>query len=191
MNAPGKGPRHETWASDTVLSGTALAVIFLATVVTDYLNGPAPPPTYLTGLLGTAAGAFFAAVGSDRGKREATIASDAAGAKAQATLVGETAARVESKLDRMSEFAKGEPGEQGIPGEQGDRGSRGDRGTQGIQGVQGDQGTQGVQGYQGLRGDQGEAASGDQGDQGERGVQGVQGVQGQPGDMGNSGQGDR
>jgi len=60
-------------------------LVLLATVITDMLNGPTPAPTYLTGLLGASATAFFAAASSDRHKREQEIS--------------DTADRAESKAD--------------------------------------------------------------------------------------------
>lgn len=60
-----------------------LLVCIVATVVSDIFG---EPPSYLVGLLGTAAGAFFAAIGSDKQKRD--------------TDVAETAHRAEEKADR-------------------------------------------------------------------------------------------
>lgn len=83
------GPRHESWASNTMLTFIMLLVCIVATVVTDVIG---EPPQYLVALLGTSAGAFFAALGSDRRKRNADV-----GAKAE---------RAEVKADRAEALAK-------------------------------------------------------------------------------------
>lgn len=83
------GPRHESWASNTMLTFIMLLVCIVATVVTDIIG---EPPQYLVALLGTSAGAFFAALGSDRQKRNADV-----GAKAE---------RAEVKADRAEALAK-------------------------------------------------------------------------------------
>jgi hypothetical protein len=106
MNAPWDGPRHRSWASNSVVSGIVLVIILLATVITDWLNGPEPPPTYLTGLLGLAAGSFFGAVGTDKGKREREMETDIETAKSRAVDVNETAIRAETKADRAVELIK-------------------------------------------------------------------------------------
>lgn len=82
--APWEGPRHKSWASNTVISGIALAFLLICTLVSDYF---AEPPTYLVGLLGTAAGAFFGAVGSDKAKKEAEVSRTAKRAEAKADAV--------------------------------------------------------------------------------------------------------
>jgi hypothetical protein len=99
---PWDGPRHRSWASNTVLTLICLIVVLVATVVTDYFG---EPPTYLVALLGTAAGAFFTAIGSDKYKREIETREDAREAKT-------TADRAEAKSDKLAEFAEREhPGD--------------------------------------------------------------------------------
>ncbi|AKF14682.1 hypothetical protein SEA_ALANGRANT_17 [Mycobacterium phage AlanGrant] len=66
-----------------------LIVLIIATVVSDYFG---EPPNYLVGLLGTAAGAFFAAIGSDKQKRDAETRDIAITAE-------KTARRAEAKAD--------------------------------------------------------------------------------------------
>ena len=95
MTNPWDGPRHRSWASNTVLTFLLLVIVVIATVVTDMIG---EPPTYLVGLLGTAAGAFFTALGSDKGKREADVSATATRAEA-------TADRAEGKADALSEVA--------------------------------------------------------------------------------------
>ncbi len=82
MVSPWEGPRHRSWASNTVLTLIALVALLAGTVATDYFG---EPPTYLVALLGTSAGAFFTALGSDKNKRD--------------TEVSETAHRAETKAD--------------------------------------------------------------------------------------------
>lgn len=91
MGHPWNSPRHRSWASNTVISGAALFAILLATVIIDSLG---EPPTYLVGLLGTAAGAFFGAIGHDKSQREREIAT--------------TANRAERKVDRLGAIAEHE-----------------------------------------------------------------------------------
>lgn len=72
-------PRHRHrvwWASNTFLSFLALISLVIAVGVSDAVGGE--PPSYLVGLLGTAAGAFFAAISSDKDKRDADDAERAA-----------------------------------------------------------------------------------------------------------------
>ena len=95
MTNPWDGPRHRSWASNSVLTFFVLVICIVATVITDYLG---EPPSYLVGLLGTAAGAFFAAVGSDKQKRDIEVAEDAKTAK-------DVAARAEAKADTLAEIA--------------------------------------------------------------------------------------
>ena len=68
-------------------------VLIVATVVTDVIG---EPPTYLVGLLGTAAGAFFAAIGSDKSKRDGEV-------RATAHDANTTAHRAEAKADKIGE----------------------------------------------------------------------------------------
>lgn len=78
-----------------MLTFVLLIVCIIATVVTDYFG---EPPTYLVGLLGTAAGAFFAALGSDKQKRDVDVSRTAIRAEA-------TADRAEAKADTLGEVA--------------------------------------------------------------------------------------
>lgn len=119
MVHPWKGPRYNSWLSNTVLSGIALGVIFIVTVIMDTANGLEPPPTYLTGLLGVAAGSFFGAVGTDKSKKDADVkasadqassdahqaSSDAAKASSRAAESSIDALRAELKADLLAEFA--------------------------------------------------------------------------------------
>lgn len=89
MTNPWDGPRHRSWASNTVLTFILLLVLIVATVVSDALG---EPPSYLVGLLGTAAGAFFAALGSDKSKRDTEVRVTAVDAQ-------QTAHRAEDKVD--------------------------------------------------------------------------------------------
>lgn len=98
MGHPWNGPRHRSWASDTIIAGIALAVLLAATIATDQ-NGE--PPTYLVGLLGTAAGAFFSALGADKNRRDREVASTAGRAE-------RTAGRAEAKADALAEVAREE-----------------------------------------------------------------------------------
>lgn len=102
------GPRYRTWASDTVLFGIVFVIVLIVTVTVDTLNGAAPPPVYLTGLLGAASAALFGAAGSDKSKREAEIADDARVARSRATEIGATADRAEAKADTLAELARTE-----------------------------------------------------------------------------------
>lgn len=109
MTNPWEGPRHRSWASNTVLTLILLVVCIIAVGVSDYLG---EPPNYLVGLLGTAAGAFFAAIGSDKQKKDQEVASTATTAK-------ETAERAEAKADAGLEVAKAEHPEKLAEAEQG------------------------------------------------------------------------
>jgi hypothetical protein len=94
-----------------MLSFILLIVCIIATVVMDALGDP---PNYLVGLLGTAAGAFFAAIGSDKQKKDADVAQTAQRAEAKADAVVEVArqehpeaveaelARVKAELERVN-----------------------------------------------------------------------------------------
>lgn len=108
MSNPWNGQRHRSWASDTIIVGFVFLVVLIVTVVIDSTNGPDPAPPYLTGLLGAAGAAFFAAAGADKNKREAEIADDARIAKNRASSINETAIRAEAKADKLAEFARSE-----------------------------------------------------------------------------------
>jgi hypothetical protein len=69
-----------------------LIVLVIATVVTDILG---EPPTYLVGMLGSAAGVWFGAMGSDKQKKDADTAATATAAQA-------TAERAEAKADTLA-----------------------------------------------------------------------------------------
>lgn len=105
MTHPWKGPRYQSWASNTVLSGLALVVILITTVIIDMTNGADSPPTYLTGLLGVASGAFFGAVGVDKGKREKELEQGLQTVKNRTEDNNETALRAELKADILAEIA--------------------------------------------------------------------------------------
>ncbi|ASZ73441.1 hypothetical protein SEA_ROY17_16 [Mycobacterium phage Roy17] len=98
MTSPWGGPRHRSWASNTMLTFLLLVVCIIATVVTDYFG---EPPNYLVGLLGTAAGAFFAAIGSDQQKKAADLAQTATEASTSAARAETTAERAEHKIDEV------------------------------------------------------------------------------------------
>lgn len=100
--APWTGPRRWTWASDTVVVGAVLVILVIITAVVDQLNGPdTPPPVYLTGLVGAASAALFAAMGSDKGKREAELTRDV-------RVASETGNRAEAKADTLAGLARAE-----------------------------------------------------------------------------------
>lgn len=97
------GPRHESWASNTMLTFIMLLVCIVATVVTDIIG---EPPPYLVALLGTSAGAFFAALGSDRQKRNADVGAKAERAEVKATQAKVIAERANRKAEAVGH---GEP----------------------------------------------------------------------------------
>lgn len=102
MVSPWGGSRHRSWASDTVIFGIVFVIVLIVTVIVDQLNGPdAPPPVYLTGLVGAASAALFGAVGSDKNKRERELTRDV-------RVAGETGDRAEAKADTLAEFARAE-----------------------------------------------------------------------------------
>jgi hypothetical protein len=115
MTHPWNGPRHRSWASDTVIFAVVFVITLLVTVIVDATNGPDPAPAYLTGLLGASATALFGAAASDKSKREAEIAQDARVAKTRATSINETAVRAEAKADKLIELAKVEHPEHEMP----------------------------------------------------------------------------
>jgi hypothetical protein len=84
MGSPFTGPRHRSWASDTIVTAVLFVIVLFTTVITDFLNGPQPAPTYLTGLLGASATAFFAAASSDKNKRDREISATASRAESKA-----------------------------------------------------------------------------------------------------------
>ena len=104
MTNPWEGPRHRSWASNTVLTFLCLVACLIATGVSDYFG---EPPNYLVALLGTAAGAFFTAIGSDKQKREAERDADTRTAQ-------RTADRAEIKADKLAEVADREHPEERV-----------------------------------------------------------------------------
>ncbi|AYD82013.1 membrane protein [Mycobacterium phage Saguaro] len=115
MGTPWQGPRHRSWASNTALSFVMLVVLVIATVISDYFG---EPPNYLVGLLGTAAGAFFAAIGTDKEKRDQDVARTATRAEATAT-------RAERKADVLGDVASHEHPDDELPDPPFDRGGAG------------------------------------------------------------------
>ena len=84
MTNPWDGPRHRSWASNTMLTFFMLVICITATVVSDVFG---EPPNYLVALLGTAAGAFFAAIGSDKQKKDEDVRHTAVDAERRASEV--------------------------------------------------------------------------------------------------------
>lgn len=105
--APWTGPRHRSWASDTMIFAVVFLVILFVTVITSWLTH-SPPPAYLTGLLGASSAALFGAAGSDKSKRESEIAEDALIARLRADVTGATADRAEAKADKLTQLARAE-----------------------------------------------------------------------------------
>lgn len=88
-----KNRRHESWYSDTTITAILFVAVLIATVVTDWLNGPTEAaPSYLTGLLGASGFVLFGAAGSDKTKRDADTK--------------DTANRAEAKVDKLTEVAE-------------------------------------------------------------------------------------
>lgn len=98
MTNPWNGRRHSSWASNTVLTLLMTLACLIAVGIADWKG---EPPTYLVALLGTSAGAFFTALGSDKNKREAETREFAATAQ-------KTAERAEGKADHLTEVAERE-----------------------------------------------------------------------------------
>lgn len=94
MVNPWNGPRHRSWASNSVVTAIVLGVLLATTLAVDYFG---EPPTYLTGLLGTAAGAFFTALGSDKAKRDAEVARAVSDAQTTAHRAEDRAAGLEQR----------------------------------------------------------------------------------------------
>lgn len=100
MAAWKKGYRHESWLSDTTITAWLFLAVLVATVLTDWLNGPnesAPP--YLTGLLGASGAILFGAAGSDKSKKDKEVSDTA-------TRAEKTADRAEVKADKLAEVAE-------------------------------------------------------------------------------------
>jgi hypothetical protein len=100
-----RGRRHESWASDTFITAAMFVAILLATIITDYLNGPAQQaPTYLTGLLGASGAALFGAAGSDKSKRDRVVSDTADRAEAKADdALHRSDVSVDNALNRVLE----------------------------------------------------------------------------------------
>jgi hypothetical protein len=81
---PWSGPRHRSWASDTVIFAVIFVVVLGITAVSDYLNGSADPPAYLVGLCGAAGSALFGFASSDKNKRDKEVSATAIRAEAKA-----------------------------------------------------------------------------------------------------------
>lgn len=96
MTHPWNGNRHRSWGSNTILTLILLIACLAATVSIDVFAN-SEPPNYLIALLGTSAGAFFAAIGSDKQKKD--------------TEVAHTAERAEAKVDALVEVAGPEAAE--------------------------------------------------------------------------------
>lgn len=96
MTHPWDGPRHRSWASNTVLTLILLVVCIIVVGVSDYFG---EPPNYLVGLLGTAAGAFFTALGGDKSKRDAEVRDTAVEAKTKVEEVERRVTRTETRAD--------------------------------------------------------------------------------------------
>ncbi len=101
MTNPWDGPRHRSWASNTMLAFYTLLVCIVATVVSDVFG---EPPNYLIGLLGTAAGAFFAAIGTDKQKKDAEVETTAREAY-------QAAYDAQARLNQANEHPETLPGE--------------------------------------------------------------------------------
>lgn len=99
------GPRHRSWASDTVILAAVFLVILLVTVISSWISGQAPP-SYLQGLIGASSAALFGAVASDKSKREREIADEQLIARLRATTISETADRAEAKVDKLADLAR-------------------------------------------------------------------------------------
>lgn len=92
--APWRGPRHRSWAANANIATIAWFLIFVTYCVWEIIG---VAPIGLTTLLGTASGAWFASVSSDKRKKEDDIAADAAVAK--------------EKVERLERVAVAEHGE--------------------------------------------------------------------------------
>lgn len=116
MGSPWNGPRHRSWASDTVIFAVVFLIVLITTVLVDALNGPnQPAPAYLTGLLGAAGAALFGAAGSDKSKREREISDDAATARRRTTSLNEDQIRTEAKVDDLARLAKRQHPDETVP----------------------------------------------------------------------------
>jgi len=106
MVNPWKGPRHRSWASDTVITAVLFLVLLGSTIWVDMHNGEAEPPAYLTGLLGAAGAACFGAYGSDDKKKQGEIAQNTSTAKRRTLSLNEEQIRLERKVDKLTKLAK-------------------------------------------------------------------------------------
>lgn len=107
MTNPWNGPRHRSWASDTVVFAVIFVIILFTTVLVAQLSHQ-PPPTYLQGLLGASSAALFGAVGSDKSKREREISDEQLIARLRATDISEVADRADAKADKLADLARSE-----------------------------------------------------------------------------------
>lgn len=94
------------WSNDTIIFAIIFVVVLLATVLVDQFNGDAPPPVYLTGLLGMASTALFGVAASDKSKRDREISDTADRAEAKAD---DALGRADSSLQRESEPSQHNP----------------------------------------------------------------------------------
>lgn len=101
MGSPFSGPRHQSWASNTIISLIAFVFTVGLTAAADYLNGPADPPAYLVGLCGMAGSALFGAVSSDKSKRDREIVADVETARKRS-------ATTERRVGALEDFATSE-----------------------------------------------------------------------------------
>lgn len=106
MGHPWNGPRHKSWASDTVLVAVLFLVILAATLITDWQNGPdQSAPAYLTGLLGASGAFLFGAAGSDRAKSQRESDDRSSRAESRTLTLNEDMIRTERKADAGLEIA--------------------------------------------------------------------------------------
>jgi len=85
--------QRKSWISDTTVTAALFLAVLIATVITDYTNGPEQQaPAYLTGLLGASGMILFGAAGSEKSKRDRTVS--------------DTAERAEAKVDKLAEVAE-------------------------------------------------------------------------------------
>jgi hypothetical protein len=102
VGSPFSGPRHRSWASDTVIFGVVFVITVAITAVSDFLNGPAEAPAYLVGLCGAAGSALFGAASSDKSKREKEVSATAERAESKADdALGRSDASMDAGLTRI------------------------------------------------------------------------------------------
>lgn len=112
--APWQGPRHKSWASNTVLSGIMFALLVILTVWSDSRGDP---PDYLVGLLGVASTTFFGAIAGDKAQRDKEIAKTAHRAEAKADALVDAVEHempgTARRASRRAEHAEAEAEEEG------------------------------------------------------------------------------